>query len=844
MRGAEANPTLPLVEQGLRQIGYTDSLLRRDYAFADLLGPSHSIRRVPLAAFAQEPPSYRTACVGVLVAGPGVNVEEYRALGAPQLLELGEREVRRWKVTAGGAPELLQRIALADLLRTIREHQADWGPEPILRAKSIAFDAAPVQLDFFDMGLLAAIESIVHTKLDGLLRDALAVSKAVYQERNLGTPDYPGLFRLVFRLLAAKLFADRGHPGDWMQSDPAAVVSAIEGFYFRSGAVEPAATDPEVQQVAWSKIRSAFHFQNISVEALAYVYENTLVDEEMRRRYGTHSTPRELAEYVARRLPFEELPFEERRVFEPFAGHAVFLIAALGRLRALLPANTESATRHEHFVRMLAGLEIDSFAREVARLSLMLADYPNPNGWRLLDGDVFQSPLLDAELSKARVVLCNPPFENFTPDERNRYGGLHSVNKAADILLRTLQRAPDLLGFVLPRPFIDGQYYREARQKLAQTYRDLEIVALPDSAFQHSDMETVLLIAHHKGGPLARLRSAEVTKKDYGSFVQTGQPSREEAATVTARRSAQPESETLWLRPVERVWRALDGLPVLSQVADIRRGVFYGPSLRQTPDRIVSQQSRPGFRPGLMSVNEGFEPLVIRGHVFLNMDPDVMYERSRAYLFPWDQPKVIVNRARLSRGAWVVTGAPDGDGLVASQQFLAIWPTADVPVGVLAAIVNGPVANAFMSTNRTSRDNRIQTLDRMPIPRFRPESISAVRTAVDDYRSARLEWLAKPTADASLEFRCRQALLRIDAELLAAYDLPPKLERELLDYFAGHRRPGPVTFDRYYPEDFRPALPLRMFVSGERERASANLTLQRLPVLRDPVISKAVAELE
>jgi len=135
-------------------------------------------------------------------------------------------------------------------------------------------------------------------------------------------------------------------------------------------------------------------------------------------------------------------------------------------------------------------------------------------------------------------------------------------------------------------------------------------------------------------------------------------------------------------------------------------------------------------------------------------------------------------------------------------------------------------------------------LGSIPIPRVRPESITAITGAVADYRSARLEWLAQPNLETTMEWRCRQALLRIDAELLTAYDLPPKLERELLDYFAGHRRPGPVHFDRYYPDDFRPALPFRMFVSGEVQRASAERTLQRLPVLRDPVISEMVSELE
>src|SRR5438105_1285629 len=163
MLAAGPNPLLAVAEQGLREIGYTDGLLRRDYVFADLLGASDSIRRAPLAAFAQEPPSYRSACIGVLVGGPGINVAEYRALGAPQLFELDDREARRWKISATGAPEVLQRIPPDDLLRTIREHRDEWGPAPILRAKSIAFDSAPVQLDFFDAGLLPAIEAAVQT---------------------------------------------------------------------------------------------------------------------------------------------------------------------------------------------------------------------------------------------------------------------------------------------------------------------------------------------------------------------------------------------------------------------------------------------------------------------------------------------------------------------------------------------------------------------------------------------------------------------------------------------------------------------------------------------------------
>ena len=133
-----------------------------------------------------------------------------------------------------------------------------------------------------------------HRKLDDLLREVLASCEALYRELHLEALDYRELFRLGFRLLAAKLLLDRGAPGDWDTSDARDVISAVERFYFGSGPVEPVVDDLEVQQLAWHKMRSSFLLQNVSVDALAYVYEHTLVDDLTRQSLGTHSTPREI----------------------------------------------------------------------------------------------------------------------------------------------------------------------------------------------------------------------------------------------------------------------------------------------------------------------------------------------------------------------------------------------------------------------------------------------------------------------------------------------------------------------------------------------------------------------
>jgi hypothetical protein len=96
----------------------------------------------------------------------------------------------------------------------------------------------------------------------------LAATKAVHGEHHVEEPDYAGLFRLLFRLLAAKLLGDRGYPGDWLDADPAAVLHAIQQHYIGADLAQPVLNDPVVQRVAWERIRSSFHLQNISVETL------------------------------------------------------------------------------------------------------------------------------------------------------------------------------------------------------------------------------------------------------------------------------------------------------------------------------------------------------------------------------------------------------------------------------------------------------------------------------------------------------------------------------------------------------------------------------------------------
>jgi len=245
-------------------------------------------------------------------------------------------------------------------------------------------------------------------------------------------------------------------------------------------------------------------------------------------------------------------------------------------------------------------------------------------------------------------------------------------------------------------------------------------------------------------------------------------------------------SRSLKIYQLSEVWNSLTGNETLSEVSEeLHRGVEWKQPFDK--DKYISRASKTGFKRGL-HLAQGMRILSpIETTQYLDTREES--RRGNAYDLPWKQPKVLMNATRVSRGPWCLAAFSDDTGLLASQNFFAIWPKANSgwTTKSLAAVLNGPVASAFVAVREDKLRIRInEILSLIPLPKL------------DGLMRAKIESMADLYIDACGEFgfndsKCRSILLKLDSLVLSSYNLPPPLERMLLELFRGQERP--VTFD-------------------------------------------------
>lgn len=287
----------------------------------------------------------------------------------------------------------------------------------------------------------------------------------------------------------------------------------------------------------------------------------------------------------------------------------------------------------------------------------------------------------------------------------------------------------------------------------------------------------------------------------------------------------------------------MEDYPKLESVTDIHQGIHWkGSESRKRGQKrtdVISDVEKPGYKKGFPRVKNCLTQYSIKGEQYLSLNPKDQHDN--AYKHPWRLPKAVCNAFRLSRKMWRIAAVADQIGLAFSKQFFAFWPRQTVSIYAIAALLNSPITNAYSFDKDSDKDNRIKTFRSLPIPPIEHlvsgGKIDALSRELHSLIENRRQILFGLATDS-----LKETLLQIDAAILQAYDLPPALERELLDQFQGEPRPIPfVEFNGYYPSGFTAYIPLHELISDEFQEARADRLLDRITPVYDHEISEMLS---
>lgn len=812
-----------------------------------------------LAAFSQRPFDSRSACVLAWdEPGDGLlssRLAQARQTGAPVLLVCANNHLHWWKQGAGGQPTEYLSVPASQLDGFFLEHGNDLAPQTIYRAKTLGRFDVTHQREFVDLGLMPTVEREMGGVIERLLLDQVAsLREQLRMPKDISLEQGQWLVKSVFWLLGAKMLHDKAVERfirlDFGNVDQ--VFDRMARHYGQSAeAIITSERRRSALQTAASVIAARADLSLATTEALGYVYENTLITKSVRKELGTHSTPAYLIDYVVGRLEpwISQMGEEERTVFEPACGHSGFLVAAVRLLTSLLQGEkAEPAQRRAYLRRMIQGCDKDDFAIEIARLSLTLTDIPNPNGWNLRQGDAFASDVLEKASSKARILLANPPFEPFKPEDRIRYGKAYReprfVSKAAEMLHRSVAALPDksVFGLVIPQTLLHSKDGKPFRKLLVESAEFEEICLFPDKVFNFADVESAVLIGRKvtarsdadKTLRYRRVREGEIDvfKSDYAATSDI---------VISQSRFAESESADLRVPDLEEIWSLLSHLPKLGESVEIGQGFsFIGEDQPNYPkgQKRTSPTPKKGFVEGFENLGKGVMSHELPPAVYLNQNPKIILAKRSGTIT--GMPQILLNEAPRQRSSWCSVPLIDKIGHPVTTSFTTI--RGGCSQSVIWAVLSSPVANAFAYAH-SSKWHILTGMWRLfPLPELDAETQKRIESAANSYLSAVHDFengfSLRNDEDRQFEREALRLLhWRMDAEVLKLYALPVEMERKLLAYFKGCKRVGvPFHQDCYFPEYFNESVGLADYIAITADWEETNA--RRLELIEQKLAGK------
>jgi hypothetical protein len=369
-----------------------------------------------------------------------------------------------------------------------------------------------------------------------------------------------------------------------------------------------------------------------------------------------------------------------------------------------------------------------------------------------------------------------------------------------------------------------------------------EICELPDNVFASAKHESVVLLGHKRKSvhrrlePKSKARVVRVRKWDIKGFQQRYDASSEVVSQISLQ--SKPNYD-FRVPELGCVWDYCEGFPLLEDVSDVGQGLIYkGKDLPAYAETISTKRFKGSIK-GYAKFDSSIKLTETPKLFWLSLDPRVIRRPVRGT--KTGTPQVLVNYAPVRQGPWRLMALIDYKGHPVTSRFLVIRPKGHAwSLEVLWGILNSPFVNAYIYTRSTKRDIVAGLMRQVPMPNCAPKAFVRLVDLVKDYFEfySSKGKILQPDVDSK---ESKRRMYAIDAEVMRLYDLPPRLERQVLDLFDRWERPGvDFKFDRYYPEGFESWIPLHEYLSEEYQRSTPSFVNEWVKKNRSPEVIRAL----
>ncbi len=478
----------------------------------------------------------------------------------------------------------------------------------------------------------------------------------------------------------------------------------------------------------YNELDREISYRNINSDILSSFYEDSLFTDnkneirEIKEKFGNYYTPDILARDMINAIPIELIPENDRYILDGTCGCGSLLHQAFYRLKNLLPETMSNEKKHNYLTKMIEGIDIDIFAKELTKLSFLLISLPFGNGWNIISQDML---IINSWKNRPNIIIANPPFGAKDHKEQK---AIKFCNKYIDIL-----KENGYMAIVLPQSILTIKAASNLRKRILDEFDILEIWNFPGGIFKNN-CPTVVMILHKikekQRNPLI-LKTVSVEKKE--NYLTTHEYS-EQYVMKNYEQWLQNENYVYEISPLYDICTFIrKNNKKLGNVTNIVDGIIL--NLEKNKDKI-SEKPNKGYVPFLSNAKNMQAYKSNDTEIFLKYDIKENYNGENRLRFQskelFEAEKVLVKRSSTAGEKKCVIANIDRTGNFVKNSFGVIVPKKQlITLEEIVALLNSDLINAYARMKDVKRSLDIKTINEIPVPNFSKKQTQEIKNLVN-----------------------------------------------------------------------------------------------------------------